>query len=578
VIQCVEIDAYTNRPQKNLYQGENCMPRGRKRPPQDSVDSILLAISRRDNIDPDTLSHYLDRLDEEWTEGARDKVLHLLHTHDSAAHAAAVLILTELATDFDLDELEDLVADPTVSDMAKLTLSPVLKDLNSEMADDGLIEYLNDPEAAMRQMQMRLLELVGQSELGVESVLEDILSMPLERRFGFISWLGSSRDPRAVNLLIPLLENQTAKLVVAAIDALEQLGPVTAHQTIPALNYLIAHTSNRQVKEHARAVLGRLTMQSALGTEDAAMADAQQNQLQFHEARVSFLDGTGSQMIMLSWRRPDSLLKGVNVLYQDQWGIKDCYGTDEMNIKRWTEIVSEMNDQGVGSFQTSQEFAGALIAEARAINKRTHRKLPIAYAIWRPLIEGEEPSKKKASHVSTRLELPDFTPDVLQLAKRGDELYQIPEFTSWMFEPMDLVQPYIDRYWSNRGLFAAPNAGYRGRGRKNDKKQKAQLELEAIVSESINELVDNKWRGTYEARLLRQGALLELADRREDARLASAVAAALHPGSSMPVEEQPFLRAMFRLSIEQGPFRAIAEALEAARLGPMPIKLFPTVE
>ena len=64
------------------------MPRGRKRPPQDSIDSILLAISRRDNIDPDTLAHYLDRLDEEWTEGAREKVLHLLRTHDAAAHAA----------------------------------------------------------------------------------------------------------------------------------------------------------------------------------------------------------------------------------------------------------------------------------------------------------------------------------------------------------------------------------------------------------------------------------------------------------------------------------------------------------
>jgi len=157
-------------------------------------------------------------------------------------------------------------------------------------------------------------------------------------------------------------------------------------------------------------------------------------------------------------------------------------------------------------------------------------------------------------------------------------LYRIPEFTSWMFEPMDRVQPYIDRYWLNRGLFDAPNAGYRSRGRKNDKKQKAQLDLEAIISEAINELVENKWRGIYEARLLRQGALLQLADRTEDAQLASAVAAALHPGSSMPAEEQPFLRAMFRLSIEQGPFRAIAEALESARFGPMPIKLFPGVE
>ena len=88
------------------------MARGRKGPPQESIDSILLAMSRRDDIDPDTLSHYFDRLDEEWTEGARDKVLHLLRTNDPKAHSAAILILSELATDFDLEELEDFVADP----------------------------------------------------------------------------------------------------------------------------------------------------------------------------------------------------------------------------------------------------------------------------------------------------------------------------------------------------------------------------------------------------------------------------------------------------------------------------------
>src|SRR5207248_11164085 len=138
------------------------------------------------NIDPDTLSHYFERLDEEWTEGARSKVLHLLRTRDATAHAAAVLILSELATGFDREELEDLVTDPTVSDLAKLTIAPVLKELDSEMADDALIEYLNDPEAAMQQMQMRSLALVGQIELDVESVLEDILAMPLESRLGCV--------------------------------------------------------------------------------------------------------------------------------------------------------------------------------------------------------------------------------------------------------------------------------------------------------------------------------------------------------------------------------------------------------
>ena len=552
------------------------MPRGRKRPPQDSVDSILLAISRRDNIDPDTLSHYFDRLDEEWTDGARDKVLHLLRTHDAAAHAAAVLILSELATDFDLEELEDLVADPTVSDMAKLTLAPVLKEMDSDMADDGLIEYLNDPEAAMQQMQMRLLEVIGQSEMGVESILEDILSMPLERRLSFINWLGNSHDPRAASLLIPLLENQTSKIVLAVIDALEQLGEIASHQTIPALNYLIAHSSNRQVKQYARTALGKLTMQSAPGTEDAALAAARQQQLQFHEARVSHLDGVGSQMIMLSWRRSDGLLKGVNVLYQDQWGIKDCYGTDEMDPDHWLELVSSMDDQGFGSFRVPLEFGRALIAEAHAISKRTRRKIPIAYAIWRPFIEGEETSGKDAPAVSTRLEPWELSPEVVQLAQRGDQIYQMPEFVSWMYDPVDSVQPYIDRYWSSRDLLDLSPFGARSRKRKSShKKQKAELDMETLVSEAISELVDTKWRALYEVRLLRQGALFQFVDREEDMKLVRAAAAALHPDSSIPAQEQPFVRTMMRLSIEQGPFRAIAEALEAARLETMPIDLFP---
>src|SRR6185437_10035645 len=244
----------------------------------------------------------------------REKVLHLLRTSDTKAHSAAALILAELATDFDLDELEEFIADPTVGDLAKLTLAPVLKELDSELADDGIIDYLNDPEAAMLQMQMRLLELVGQSELGVESILEDVLSMPVERRLGFIGWLGGSQDPRAVRLLIPLLENQSSKIVIAAMEALEQLGAAAAEESIPALNYLLSSSTNRQVKQQARTVLGRLTMQAPPG-----VALEVPQELPLHEARVSFIDGSGAQMVMLAWLKPDGLLKGVNLLCQDEW-------------------------------------------------------------------------------------------------------------------------------------------------------------------------------------------------------------------------------------------------------------------
>ncbi len=552
------------------------MPRGRKGPPQDSIDSILLAISRRDDIDPDTLSHYFDRLDEEWTEGAREKVMHLLRSSNSSAHAAAILILSELATDFDLEELEDFVTDPTVSDMAKLSLSPILKELGSEMADDGIIEYLNDPATAMQQMQMRLLEMVGQSEMGVESVLEDVVSMPLERRLSFVAWLGSSNDPRATNLLIPLLENQTGKIVTAVIDALEQLGPIAAQQTIPAFNYVIANSSNRALKQHARAALGRLTMQSMPGVEDVAMAGARRQQLPCHEARVSFIDGSGAQLIMLSWKRPDGRLKGVNVLFQDEWGVKDCYGVDEIDMQRWNDLVTDLDEQGFGSFEVPFSYGQALVAEAYTISKRTRHKLPIAYSIWRPLIESpEQPAKKD---FLTILEPHALDDEMLALAKRGDEIYQMTEFLSWIYEPPERIEPYMSRYWAAHNLLETSPGGKRPRsrgGRKTKQKEEDQkVMLEALITEALTDLIDDRWRLLYEARLRRQAALLRFAGRDSDVALLSATATVLHPDSHIPVIEQNFPRTLMRISIEQGPLRMMVESLGTGDFSSMPIDLF----
>src|SRR5205823_1043220 len=161
---------------------------------------------------------------------------------------------------------------------------------------------------------------------GIEAILEDVTSMPEDRRMSFIHWLGDSQDPRAVNLLLPLLESQPTRFVVEIIDALERLGTIGAPQSIPALNHLIATTSNRSVKQRARTTLGHLTMYTPVGTE----LENSLQPLPFYEGHISFIDGTGSQLIMLSWQRPDGLIKAVNVLYQDSWGIKDCYGSDEM--------------------------------------------------------------------------------------------------------------------------------------------------------------------------------------------------------------------------------------------------------
>jgi hypothetical protein len=270
---------------------------------------------------------------------------------------------------------------------------------------------------------------------------------------------------------------------------------------------------------------------------------------------------------MLSWLRSDGLLKSVNVLYQDQWGIKDCYGVDDMEKDRWCTVVSSLEEQGLGSFEVPFEYGRALIAEARTLNRRTRHTLPVAYSVWRPFIEGESSSRKKEASTPTMLAPRMLDAHTRALAQRGDELYRMPEFTSWLYEPVARIEPYLIHHWAT-SIFDTPpmvKRNRRGSGRKGKVHESERRErLEALVTEALNELVDDNWRLLYEARLRRQGALFELANRGQDATLISAVAAVLHPDSKISVQEQAFLRAMMRTSIEELPLRIIAASLEAS--------------
>jgi hypothetical protein len=544
------------------------MPKGPKKSPQESIDSILLAIGRREDLDEDTMSHYLARLNEEWTNGAREKVLHLLRSNEPSAQAAALRILTELATEFDLEELEDFVTDPTVSDIAKLSLAPLLKELDSEITDESMAEYLNDPVGSVRQMQMRLLELVGQNEMGIETILEDVVSMPVDRRLAFISWLGNSNDPRAASLLLPLLEYEGGKVATAVLEALEQLGPIAVSQTIPMLNYIVATSSNRLLKQQARTTLGHLTMQSMLGAEDVALMEARQGQLPLYQARMSALDGSGSQLIMLSWRRSDGLIKGVNILFYDQQGVKDCYGVDEMALEQWKSLVDDLNEQGFQSFLVPFAYVQAVLSNARVTGKKKRQKLPIAYAIWRPFIEGREP-QKTVTKMPVMLDPLDLDDEVIALGKTGEALYNSNELKSWLYEPIERIEPFISRYWAMQNRFESSPRG----GKKTQKMQERQLQVDQLIDEAIDTLIDETWRSLYEQRLRRQAAFFQQLDRHTEVALLRATATILHPDSGIDLSEQTFPRKFIHLSIEQGPLRLMIESMHNSGLNSLPFDL-----
>jgi hypothetical protein len=228
-----------------------------------------------------------------------------------------------------------------------------------------------------------------------------------------------------------------------------------------------------------------------------------------------------------------------------------------MEVERWTEIVADMKEQGLGSYKVSLDYCRALVVDARAMNKRTRHKLPVAYAIWRPFIEGVEPPKSD-SRAKVALEPIALTADLMQLVNRGDELLSLKEFEPWSFDPFEPIKPYINPYLN------ATDKSNSSRGRKSKKEPKATPET--IVSEVLDNVVDDSWRLLYSSRLRRQGALFKEVGREEDAQLVSAVCSALDPASGLAPSEQPFLRAFMHHSLANGLLRMMAEAIEGLKL------------
>ncbi|MGH2507478.1 MAG: hypothetical protein ACRDHZ_08765, partial [Ktedonobacteraceae bacterium] len=236
-----------------------------------------------------------------------------------------------------------------------------------------------------------------------------------------------------------------------------------------------------------------------------------------------------------------------------------------------------MDKEGFISFNVPLEYCRALIAEARQQNKRARHKMPVAYAVWRRLIETGCPVPQDATSTLTMLEPQVYDEALGQLAARGDELYRLPEFEPWVFEPFAQLHPYVNEYLGPSAFpLSEHTPGTPGRKRKISNKQlEAQKrEREALVDTVLEKTVDMRWRLLYDTRLRRQAALFQLLERTEDVDLISAVAATLHPDSGVSPQQQPFLRALVHRSLERGLIHMMTEMLETASLLSSPLNFF----
>jgi hypothetical protein len=450
-------------------------------------------------------------------------LIDLCRSTDPDDYHTGVILLKEMHLAQACEPLRLLLEDPQFDDEHKMSLLSALESLGGIAPDENPLVYLRDPETTFRKSHEAFLASL-EDPFVLSVMLGDDLDHDVEHLFSphVLEKMAATQDRRLLPLFICLAHAPEDRVVLAAIDGLRSLQHGAA---LPVLEERASWDASSKVRRAARQAA------AALATD---LADAPPTILHLPVAPppvlrclISTIDGNGSQMALIIRQLSDGERVGLDVIFNDQDGIRDCLaGRGETVSELETALLGGVDEVGAEVVDVTLPRVRAELERAYQISLKARRRLPPVYLAWRDWLCGDD------DRVVDDYPVPAVQADeVMDLLARTAELFDLDEFAAWMFDPYDL---------------RATERKYR----KLVRREGAADAIEALIGQAITQVAYPEWCDRLRDRLERQAWLLAQIYEEDDIpRLALAAARALDPGAGVRPSDHPFLREMMRRSI-----------------------------
>jgi hypothetical protein len=319
--------------------------------------------------------------------------------------------------------------------------------------------------------------------------------------------IASARDRRTLNFFRCLLHAPQDKVVLRAIEGLCKIGDP---DVIPTLEERAMYDPSPQVRKAAQNPVTPPSVK---------------------RCALSTVDGWGSQMCILIWRTSEGVRVGVNILLSDELGIRDCTVLEgEKPVTALEQALEHHFDvHGEGAplsiVEVSLAQARTELERAYRISLHARKRLPPVYIALRDWLWGED------TRSVTTYPVPQVRPEEVDtLLQRSPELFQLVEFSSWIFD------------------LPGPEARWRRHGRKFLVTESEEARA-ALITQALTKVLNPELCARIKMRLERQAWFLaQLYEEDELPKMALAASAALGDASVSPLEH-PFLREMMRKTL-----------------------------
>jgi hypothetical protein len=453
-------------------------------------------------------------------------LINLLNSPDRKTRTtASALLSTFEEREVAVPLLRQLIDNMGASDAAKLSAYSVLQTLGVTLEPESFIGALRDPESLFEAGLEDILQIL-RSDAELSQFLETLDAMPKEGRLGLMRELGDRADPEALKLFTASLWHTDAEVVAAAIEQLRRLRDARAVESLLDFSEI---TRRPPLAEAARQAALELRIRSSAGSGSRAEPERPPAQpAEEVECYASFIDGDGGQMILVLEPSEARQFRLSSFFLSDHRGLADCFGTEAATRQDVTEMLRGLDSEEVGWVPMEQSYCRARVWEVKEVNRRSHRRLPAEFEIWKTAL-GEEPAEETLLALSEDLVPAEERLD--RFARTGSLLDQAG-FQSWLLPGADLA-PFLPALLSALGL----------------PRRQRQAAVDEAVTSCVRLAFQKRQCRIWRARLQRQAYLWH----GKDASVALTCLAAawgLSEKSGVAVEAHPLLRAMVIASFE----------------------------
>ncbi len=447
------------------------------------------------------------------------RLLEMAASPDPRLHHTATILLREMDLAKAVKPLRQLLEDPGLDDEHKMSILHTLGALGGLSPDEDPFVYLRDPEAMLRKSQDAILNSL-RDPLQLEMVLQTIIegNLPIQQNPDVLSAMAQSQDRRVLPLLLCLLHAPDDDLAIGSIQALTVLQDPA---TIQILEERARYDPSPKVQHTAQEAVTYLA--PGADSRPQSIFDLPIAPPPLVRCLISTIDGSGGQILVIIRQDPeaDDTYLFWDLMFNDYEGIKDCFGGQSYDEDEIEDMIVEgLAAIGIEMVEISLEQARVEVDRAYQITLEARRRLPLSYMGWGSWLQGEDPEPVEA------FPLPEISPDErADLYEQCEELAELDEFESWFFNPEELGG--LERKFLELTEEDVDDA------------------LEALISQGIKAIVDDRRRRLLRERLRRQAWLLaQVYEEVEIPKLALAAADALSDDASLPLEEHPLLRHM----------------------------------